>query len=288
MILIPIAAAALTAAAGAGVLVPFAQPPGGLAVRRLADPQDEERRRLLRTLRELDEERAEGSLTEAEYQTLRAEAEQIAVALLRAQPPRDAAGELAAAMKTERHRERKGRVGPGVLVGTVLAAAIIAVAIPVLSRGVSNRSAGGLITGDAPAAAQRPSLALFEQRVSAHPDDVSARLDLAQRYLDAGSLQKATDQYLIIAQLDPKNVEAHTRIAAALLQARLPDQALKSVGRALQLDPGYPEALYLQGVILLNGMQRPADAAAAFRAYLAAAPFGAHRDEIEALLKTAR
>jgi len=46
------------------------------------------------------------------------------------------------------------------------------------------------------------------------------------------------------------------------------------------VDPTYPEALYDEGIILLRGLNRPQDAAAAFHSYLAAAPFGAHRDEV--------
>ena len=58
--------------------------------------------------------------------------------------------------------------------------------------------------------------------------------------------------------------------------------------QALRLDPTYPEALYYKGVILLRGLERPAEAAAAFRAYLEGVPFGARRAEVEELLANAQ
>ena len=56
------------------------------------------------------------------------------------------------------------------------------------------------------------------------------------------------------------------------------------MNQALAVDPTYPEALYFKGVILFKGLDRPADAAEAFKAYLAAAPFGSHRAEVQQLL----
>jgi tetratricopeptide (TPR) repeat protein len=60
------------------------------------------------------------------------------------------------------------------------------------------------------------------------------------------------------------------------------------VERALEIDPSYAEALYVKGVILLNGLGRPEEAAAAFRAYLREAPFGSHREEVERLLERSK
>ena len=51
--------------------------------------------------------------------------------------------------------------------------------------------------------------------------------------------------------------------------------------RALALDVLEPG----EGVILLRGLHRPADAAAPLRAYLSAAPTGGHRVAVEGMLE---
>ena len=281
--------AALAGVAAAGVLRPFG---AGrvVSLERQADPLDDERRSLLRALRDLDEERATGQITEEAYRGLRAETEGRAVAVLRALEARDGAGELVAGLRAIRSpaggngagtpegpgADRR-RVLVGVLVGTLLVAAIV----PVLARAVENRTSGQPITGDSVAGGP---LAFFQQRVAQHPDDVAARLDLAQRYLQAGDAKSAVSQYVAVLGLDPRNAEAQANLGFVLYQAGRAEDGLRAVDQALAVDPTYPEALYFKGVILLRGLNRSGDAAAAFRAYLDAAPFGSHRTEVETLL----
>jgi len=81
-------AVGLTAIAAVAVLWPF-QRRSAAALRRLADPLEDERRRALRQLRDLDEDRAAGKLDETGYREARAEAEAGAVAVLRALEARD-------------------------------------------------------------------------------------------------------------------------------------------------------------------------------------------------------
>jgi tetratricopeptide (TPR) repeat protein len=289
-----LASAVLAGVAAVGVLRPFGGGNRAVALERLADPLDDERRGLFRTLRDLDEERATGQLTDEAYRGLRAETEARAVAVLRALEARDEAGELAAGLRSLRSSgkgngdgsaERPGadrrRVFLGVLVGTLIVAAVV----PVLARAIGNRTGGQPITGDSVGAGP---LSFFEQRVAQHPNDVAARLDLAQRYLEAGDARSAVDQYLDVLKLDPRNAEAQANLGFVLFQAGRAQDGLNVVEKALAADPNYPEALYFKGVILLRGLHRPADAAVALRAYLDAAPFGSHRSEVETLLREAQ
>lgn len=275
--------ALLAGVAAAGILRPFgAKRSGALRLEPQADPLEDERAGLLRSLRDLDEERAQGALSVEDHRALRTDTERRAVAVLRALEARDGAGELGADLQelrpaTPPQRPPSSLRSRAVAVGLGLAlAAVMAVA---LSSAVRARDAGSGITGNS----QDP-LAFFEQRVHDHPNDVAARLDLASRYLDAGDVAGAVAQDLAALRLDPTNAEAHADLGWVLYRADKPDDALRAEEDALQADPQYAEAMYFQGVILLRGLGRPADAAVAFRAYLAAAPFGAHRDEVQGLL----
>ena len=289
-----VSSAALAAVAAAGVLRPFR---GGAVVLDRLDPLDDERHGLLRALRDLDDERASGQLSEEDYRTLRAETEARAVAVLRALEARDRAGEWASDLRALRApaQGNGGKAGssPGrpdrdhrrVLVGVLAGALFIAVVVPVLAHAVGARAPAQPITGEA--VGGNP-LAFFERRVRLHPNDVAARLDLAQRYLEAGDAKSAVAQYLAVLNLDPRNAEAEANLGFVLYEAGRAEDGLRAVEGALASDPGYPEALYFKGVILLRGLNRPQDAAASFRAYLDAAPFGSHRTEVQTLLGEAQ
>ena len=279
-----LAAAALVAVAAMGVAAPFVrnrtQP-----VEPLADPLEDERDMLLRALRELDDELEQGTLSEPEHRALRHETELRAVAVLRALEARDATGELPEQLRALRRHApgaRSVRPARGGRLAVILAASAVVVAATVaLATGyVANRGMGDPITGD------QNELAFFEQRVADHPNDVAARLDLAQRYLEIGDT-RAVQQYLAVLELDPDNAEANAKLGFLLYRAGRTEEGLRQVEIALETAPEYPEALYYRGVILLEGLDRPEEAAASLRDYLRVAPFGAYREDAEALLARA-
>jgi cytochrome c-type biogenesis protein CcmI len=296
-------AVGLTAIAAVAVLWPYHRG-SATALQRLADPLEDERRRALRHLRDLDEDRGAGKLDEAGYRDARAEAEARAVAVLRALEAREGTGELAGSLREVRRpapsgatRRPGGRL-PGrrwprravaALVGVVVAAGAAAL----LDGAVGDRGTGQMITGQAAtgdAALGSPGAAPLEgleRRVREHPDDVAAHLNLAERYLDAGRLKEATVAYLGALKLDPSNVEANTQFGLLLFRSGLPEPGLRSVEQALAADPRYPEALYAKGLILFMGLRQPKAAVPSLRTYLQVAPFGDHRDLAEQLLELA-
>jgi tetratricopeptide (TPR) repeat protein len=123
--------------------------------------------------------------------------------------------------------------------------------------------------------------------VAEHPRDLAARLDLADRYMADGNTAAAAAHYLVALQVDPRNAEAQAKLGFILYQGGKAEEALRAVNGALAVDPSYPEALYYKGVILLRALNRPSEAAGAFRSYLQVAPFGARRNEVQQLLDEA-
>lgn len=295
---IALASAVVIAVVGAGIVRPFGRPEAE-APEPPADPLDEERDGLLRTLRDLDEERRAGQLGDDDYRALRADTERRAVAVLRAIDARDGGDELGAGLAelrsanrtpsaasdrgrspaTDRAPARRGRI-----VGWALGAAVVAGVIVALAASAGSRQGGQPITGDN---ATATGIGFFEQRVQDHPKDLAARLDLAQRYMEVGNAQGAVEQYLAALTIDPTNAEARATLGFVLYLSGKPQEGLDSVRQALASDPRAPEARYYEGVILLEGTHRPAEAAEAFRTYLAEAPFGAHRQEVTSLLARA-
>jgi hypothetical protein len=286
-----LASAAMAAVAAAGILHPFGRGRGP-AIEPLADPLEDERDLLLTTLRDLEGEYAEGALGDEEFRSLRHETERQAVAVLRALDARDGAGtESFAALRasaspnghrpqSEPGRKRVGRVA--ILAGLAVAAGVAVL----LVAAVGPRDAAQPITGDGSAVGLgTSSLSFFQERVRLHPGDEAARLDLAQRYWDAGLTGLAALEYTEAIRLDPSNGEALTGMASVLFTQGDARAALGEVRRALAVDPSYPEALYQEGVILFRGLQRPAEAEAPLHAYLSVAPTGAHRAAVQAMLE---
>jgi cytochrome c-type biogenesis protein CcmI len=281
---IVLASALLTAVAAAGVLRPF------LANRRVVaepgdDPLEDERRSLFRALRDLEEDRASGRLPEDTYRDLRTETEARAVAVLRALEHRDGQGDLASGLQELRERQPEPRAPGRRAVTAAVAVAVAAVVVaPLLGGALRGRDAGSPITGDVGGVS---ALAFFEGRVQEHPDDLAARLDLAEAYAAQGNVKGALNQYVAALEIDPRSAEAHAQVGALLFRLGRRHGGLAEVNRALEIDPRYPVALYYRGAIL-DSLGRDRSAAAAYREYLDAAPFGAHRDEVRERLDAMR
>jgi cytochrome c-type biogenesis protein CcmH/NrfG len=289
------ASAAIAAVAAAGILRPYGRR-GGAPVEVTADPLEDQRSALLRDLRELEDERSSGAISEHDHSMLRAETEARAVAVQRALEARDGIAEPVAAAAVAGddpqapagvRRRSRGSLA-ALIAGGVLAVALV----PILIASVTGRNAGGAITGDtgiqgtastAPTGPRDAELAALERAVRERPGDVTARLDLAERYLRDGQTGLAALAFTEVLRRDPGSADAHTGLALILLSAGRLEDALSQADQALDTAPGDPDALYARGVVLLH-MRRTTEAEQALRAYLRAAPYGAHRDEVQGLL----
>lgn len=292
----------LAVVAAAGITRPFRRG-GRPALERLSDPLDDERAALLRNLRDLEYDRRSGTLSEQEYAILRSDTERRAVIVLRALEAREGDGSLADGAREVHSIAQPSSAADGPSAGTgarrrlapaALGAALALIVVPLLVNAVSAREPGGSLSGDtgitgsSPVPSTDPALAALVHRVQQHPDDLVARLDLAAGYMREHRTGLAALQYTEVLRRDRDNVEANTGLAVILAAAGRAQDALYLVDRALASEPHDPEALYQRGVILLRGLDRPADAASALRAYLAAAPFGSHRAEARRLLDAAQ
>ena len=297
-IAVAFAVAGLAVLAGAGVVAGFLRE-APAPVEPLADPLEDRREALLRSLADLEDARASGALDEAGYLRFREQTEGRMVRVLRALDRRDAAASAgieastaqASGEELEGEAEGRGvqaataepRRVPAWAVAVLIGGTVLAVVVASLARDAEPQTQAA----SSPQAADDP-LAFFEQRVQEQPNDLAARLDLAHRYLDAGMIEESLSQYAVALELDPDDAEALAHVGIILFRSGRPEEALRSVERSLSTDPRYPEALFIRGVILLRGLDRPDEAITAFETYLDAAPFGVERGQAKDMIAQAR
>ena len=295
-IAISFAVAGLALVAGVGVIAGYLRE-APAPVEPLADPLEDRREALLRSLADLEEAHGSGALDEPDYLRLREQTEGRMARVLRALDRRDAApaGDVATAAgnvatsvalddaptPTVRTDTAEPRRVPAWAVAVLIGGTVLAVVVASLARDAEPQ-----LQASTPQASDDP-LAFFERRVKDHPDDLAARLDLAHRYLDAGMVERSLSEYAVALELDPDDAEALAHVGIILYQNGRAEEALRSVDRALSTDPRYPEALFFRGVILLRGLARPQDAISAFETYLEAAPFGTERQTAKDLIAEA-
>jgi len=289
------AVAGLALVAGAGVISGFVRD-APAPIEPLADPLEDRRAALLRSLADLEEAHAEGALEEPEYLRLRERTESRMARVLRAidrrDEPQDGGGNAIAVAEpdpeadghaTRTAAQAEPKKVPPWAVAVLIGGTVVAVLVASLARDAEPQA-----QASSPNATAQDPLTFFEQRVKEHPDDLAARLDLAHRYLDAGMTEKALSEYAVALDMDPDDAEALAHVGLIFFQAERYDDALRYVDHALKTDPRYPEALFIRGVILLRGLHRPQEAIAAFETYLDAAPFGVERETAKDLIAEAR
>lgn len=302
-----IVAGAVCAIAISLLVRPFLGParPRGLAAAVPTVPVDDGLRQLLRQVRDLDDDLAVGKLTTAEHGRLRGVLEGQLAPLLReasAVPGETVQGPRRA---TSRRTRWLRRVAAVLALGTALAGAgvllrgaveprtaqpgattqAVAPADPSAAKATPDPMSQPGALAMEPTAADLAAVDRAVARVRMRPASVGAHLDLAHAYTGAGQPQLATVEYLAVTRLDRSNAEANTALALIAFTSGNAQDAKELVDRALSRRPGYAEALYVRGLVQAMGLKNPAAARPDFEAYLEAAPFGAHRDTVETLLR---
>lgn len=229
---------------------------------------------LLRSLDDLDQERATGELDDRQYRRLVDEYTARAAATLR---DLEREGPDPVAVATRRARPRwPWAVGA--------AAAVAAVAL-VLPSALGRREPGQTITGNAQS--QVGSLDGLAAAAEERPEDPTARRAHARALLDAGKLVDALKEFDAAARLDPTDAESRAYGGWIVFQAGLADDALRRIDAAVVARPDYPDAHFFRGMVLLRGKNDPAAAATELRSYLALTPAGTPlRADVERLLAT--
>lgn len=181
------------------------------------------------------------------------------------------------------------------------AVAVLALAV-ILLRYVSDRPDNGFVTGNevaqpgqAPTGSRPPPRDLstvteaeMEAVISANPNVLGMRLALAERYVAKGRYDKAAEHYGEALNQAPNNPDVQAQSGWLLFKMGKPSAALRFIDRALELNPGSPEALWFKANILLHGRTNPAAALELLRTLNERTDLPAElRDDVQQLMATA-
>ena len=197
---------------------------------RLAE-LEEERRFLLRSIADLERERAAGDVEPDDYEALRDGYTARAAAVLRA------IDEGRSGLPPKRPRDWKRLLG---LVAVVVAVA--AVAGVMVARASGQRDSGDVITG------------------GTSPNQVSTLLSEGRSFLEVSDFGEASKRYLSVLDIDPNNVEALTYagwVLAASTQSMGNQAAIEGVltkarqflDKAVEIDPTYADSQCFLAII---------------------------------------
>jgi cytochrome c-type biogenesis protein CcmH/NrfG len=237
---------------------------------------------LLRSLADLDAERAAGELDEARYRRLHDEYTTKAALVLeaidrvRVHADQAATAPDGPAMPPTRRARRRFAIVAVVVVPAVAVGGLA------LSRAVGDRAPGQTISGNAQA--QASSLAALERAAKARSDDEDAQLAYAQALLQANRALDALKAFDAAARIAPGDPAPKAYGGWIVFLAGLPDEALRRLDAAVAADPAYPDARFFRGMVRLRARDDTTGALADWRAYLRLAPAGAERDQVRALV----
>jgi cytochrome c-type biogenesis protein CcmH/NrfG len=241
---------------------------------------EEERHFLLRSLDDLDAERAEGNIDDETYARLHADYTARAARVIHRLD-----GDPVEAVTGPPPVSARRRVLT--ITSVVVFALVVGVA---LAYGLGARLPGQTITGNAAVSTQpsaKEQVAGLRAKVRANPNDAATRLALAQALMGTRDGAGALAQFQAAARLDPTNPQPYAYSGWLIRLEGFPDQGLTLLDKAIALDPTYADARFFRGLILFRDKKQPDAAIPEFQQYLVAAPNSPLAPQVRQLLAQA-
>lgn len=249
---------------------------------------ESERDFLLKSLDDLEAERAAGGIDEESYQALHDDYTARAAATIRAL--RDGVDDRQVEPATS--WRRRALVIAAIVAFAVASGLTLAYALGARLPGQTasgNTSPGG--TGSPSTESRRERL---EAAVAAKPDDVGNRLLLA-RYLESdGDLSGALEQYDAVIGIDASSAEAYAQAGRLLYltagqapaedAAALVAKAAERLDRSIEVDADYADARFFRAIVRANEFSDFQGAQADLQRYLLAQPNGTFAGQARQLL----
>ena len=237
------------------------------------DALEAERDFLLRSIDDLDEERAAGNVDDGTYHELHDDYTARAAAVIRSL---DTGADLIVP-----EPRSPSTLTRAVTVGAIIVFALVAAVL--LSRAVGQRRPGQTITGNAQvgtgtATTGDPARALADA-VRRQPRSYAAHIAYARYLIGSRRFADSVREFGAAARLDPSQPEPPTyagwagalvsqQVADAVTRHALLSASLERINEVITSHPKYPDAYALKGVILFDFEHNARDAIPSFQQFL--------------------
>jgi tetratricopeptide (TPR) repeat protein len=124
-------------------------------------------------------------------------------------------------------------------------------------------------------------IAALEQMSARDPQNSEYLTQIANLHYDLGQFDKAVGFYERSLSIRPKDPGVETDLAVCYHYIGQHHKALETLDRVLAYMPGFPQALFNKGIILLNGKKDTKGSIAAWEELLRLNPNYAQRSELE-------
>src|SRR5262245_15362113 len=248
-----------------------------MSTRLDSDEQSElerERDFLLKSLDDLETERAAGNIDDASYCELHDDYTARAAATIRAL--RDGVDARSVAPPVSWRRR-------GLVLGGIVAFAVLAAVALAAGARLPGQTSSGNQPSTAPSAGERKTR--LQEAADKSPNDPQARLALARFLEESGDTVESLKQYDKVVEISPGNADALAnagrlrfivagQVPSPDAQRQLVTDARTYLDRAVEADPNDADARYYRGVLLLDGFGQVDAAIGEFQRYLVLAPDG--------------
>jgi tetratricopeptide (TPR) repeat protein len=218
---------------------------------------EEQRDFLLRSLDDLEAERAAGDIDDDDYEALRDDYTARAAAVIRTIDQRTAARQAA---RPARRRGRTAAIVLGILAIGIVAGVLVAQASGRRDPGDNITGGGGessrslIAQGDQLLAEGDPEAAIgaYDEALAIDPDNVQALLKRANAEVALGDAPGAIGTYDQVLALEPENLEALAYQGSLFHREGDTERALAQIGQAIDLDPTYVDSWSLRTAVLAD------------------------------------
>ncbi len=131
-------------------------------------------------------------------------------------------------------------------------------------------------------------LMALEQMIAEDPQNADLRTQIANIYYDLGQYDRAADYYRQSLSLRPQEPNVETDLATCLFYAGRHGEALEILDKVLEYSPGFRQAMFNKGIVLISGQKDVESGIAVWEELLQSDPEFPGREELKERIRQLR
>ena len=152
---------------------------------------------------------------------------------------------------------------------------------PAVVSSAAPESLGDALPENHPPIDAANKLMTLEQMVAENPQNADYRTQIANIYYDLSQYDKAADYYRQSLSIRPQDPNVETDLATCLYYSGRQTEALEILNKILEYSPGFSQAMYNKGVVLISGQKDVEMGIALWEELLQSDPAFPGREELE-------